>query len=257
MPFTRYGGHTTCFEVVFADGHRLIVDGGSGLLRLHARMVEEMPGQSLDATLLLTHMHWDHIQGLPFFPPVYQPRSRLRVIGAAPAGFSVASAVQGAIQPPWFPVRLSDSPAQITYEAISTTPVEVGEAVVRGVPLHHPGGVTGYRIEADGRSVVVATDVEAGDAASDSALVALAEGADLLVHDAQYTMAEWTTTRRGWGHSTWEHAVDLANAAGVGRLLLTSHDPDRTDDAIDAIIALSRAQFSATDAAREGDVIDL
>jgi phosphoribosyl 1,2-cyclic phosphodiesterase len=254
--FDRYGGHTTCFEIVLDDGHRLIVDGGSGLLRLQAERARADDPPPFEATMFFTHYHWDHIQGLPFFAPTFDPETRLRFVAAPPHGFTVESALEQALRPPWFPVLFADVIARTECEPLDGRPVRVGEVEVTGRPLHHPGGVTGYRITAGGRSLVIATDVEAGDADSDAALLALADGADVLVHDAQYTPREWATTRRGWGHSTWEHATAVAAKAGVGRLLLTSHDIGRDDDAVDEIQRLARERFPATEAAVEGQVVE-
>lgn len=255
--FARYGGHTTCFATVLPDGHHLIIDGGSGLLHLQAALEVADDAPPFEATVFFTHFHWDHIQGLPFFAPLYRSTSRIHFVAAPPAGYTVESILDGAIRPPWFPVRLLESPARFTFQTLTAKAVHVGDIEVTGVPLHHPGGVTGYRIARAGRSLVIATDVETGDPASDAALRTLAAGADVLVHDAQYTPQEWTTTHRGWGHSTWEQATALATAAGVRRLVLTSHDPDRSDDAVDAIVRAARERFAATEAAFEGQTIEL
>jgi phosphoribosyl 1,2-cyclic phosphodiesterase len=253
--FARYGGNTSCFELVLPDGHHLIFDAGTGLLRLKAMLVEAGTASPFEATVFLTHFHWDHIQGLPFFAPLFTTGATIHFVAAPPEGYTVQSALAGVIRPPWFPVLLADAAATMTFQPLSSQPVRVGNVEVMGVGLHHPGGVTGYRITAGGRSLVIATDVEAGDTAGDAALRALAGDANVLIHDAQYTPAEWTTTRKGWGHSTWEHATALAASAGVERLILTSHDPDRTDEGVDAIVHAARKRFPATDAAFEGQTI--
>ena len=256
--FDRYGGHTTCYEIVLADGHRLIVDGGSGLSSLQASLASASEAPPFEATVLLTHFHWDHIQGLPYFEPMYAPTSRIRFVAAPPAGYTLESALDNAMRPPWFPVRLLDTEAAVSFEPLSTGRAFAGDVQVTSIMLRHPGGATGYRIVVDGRSLVIATDVQAGDPAGDAALRTLAEGASVLLHDAQYTPSEWATTRHDWGrHSTWEHATAVAAEARVERLLLTSHDPGRTDEAIDAIVRSARERFAATDAAFQGQVIDV
>ncbi|TAJ19810.1 MAG: MBL fold metallo-hydrolase [Dehalococcoidia bacterium] len=255
--FARYGGHTTCYEIVTPEGQRLIVDAGSGLIRLQAALPQADDAQPFEATVLLTHFHWDHLLGLAAFRPLYLASSKMQFIAIPPAGHTIESALDGAIRPPWWPVRFLDATAKKTFQPISEGTLRVGDVEVTALRLNHPGGVTGYRLEAGGRALVIATDVQIGDPASDAALGRLAEGANVLVHDAQYTPEEWVTTRRGWGHSTWEQATAVASAAHVDRLVLTSHDVERTDDDIDTIVLAARERFAATDAAFEGQVIDV
>ncbi len=206
--------------------------------------------------MFLTHFHWDHIQGLPFFAPIYRRTTHIRFVAAPPDGMSLEAALGNALRPPWFPVPFLEAPARMTFERLTDQVVRVGGVEVVSAALRHPGGVRAFRLAAGARALVLATDIEAGDPAADAALRALANGAAVLVHDAQYTPGEWTASRRGWGHSTWEHAGDMAAAAGVERLVLTSHDPARTDDDVDSIVRAARRRFAATEAAFEGQVIE-
>ena len=232
--------------------HHLVVDGGSGLRNLRARL-----GSGPQRfTFVLTHYHWDHLQGLPMFPPLYDESSVVTFVGRGADADAVAGYLRGVLQPPWFPVAIDDSPADVRYRALDGD-LEVGPVRVRHTPLQHPQSSTAYRLDGVASSIVVATDHEAGDGAVDAALIELASGADVLMHDGQYTPEEQATVRRGWGHSTWEQAAAAANASGVGRLVLTSHDPDRADDEIDDLVAAAAELFPATEAAFEGLTLPL
>lgn len=238
----RTGGSTACVEVVH-EGARLILDGGTGLRSLG----EAHPGP-MDATVLFSHVHWDHIQGVPFFGPAYHPASRLRLCG--PRGLHEALAAQ--MRPPTFPVGLEA--LRVTIEEVGDA-LEVGPFRLRAVEQAHPDGVRAWRVEAGGRSFVYATDIEQAGRPDDR-LVALADGCDLLVHDAQYTDAE-APQRRGWGHSTWREAVAVALAAGARRLALFHHDPRRDDDAVAVIEDRARDLWDGAFAAREGLAVAL
>ena len=255
--FARYGGYTSCFEVLSPDGRHLIIDCGSGLRRLEASLAKRgEDSRPFEATVLLTHFHWDHIQGLPFFAPLYRPTTRLHFVAAPPPGFDVAGALASVLRPPWFPVDFLESGAQLTFQALSDGPLSVGSLEITSSRLEHPGGVTGYRVAYAGGVLVTATDVESASEQSQLAVTRFAEGAAVLLHDAQYTPAEYEANRRGWGHSTWRHAARVAADAGVGRLVLTSHDPTRTDDQIAEIVGLASSQFSSSEAAFEGQRIE-
>jgi ribonuclease BN (tRNA processing enzyme) len=160
------------------------------------------------------------------------------------------------MEPPLFPVPLRLALSERTFVAAPNGAWEVGPLTVRSARLNHPQGVNAYRIDHGAGSLVLATDVEAGDPESDEKLVALAEGADVLIHDAQY-LPEEIETYRGWGHSTWDQAVDIAERAGVERLVIISHDPERTDDGVDVLLAAARERFPNTDAAYTGMQLEL
>lgn len=238
----RTGGNTACVEVVH-DGARLILDAGTGIRALG----DAHPGP-MDATLLFSHVHWDHIQGLPFFAPAYHPASRLRLLG--PRGVHEALAAQ--MRPPTFPIGLGA--LAVVIEEVADE-ARVGPFRLRAVEQAHPDGVRAWRIEAGGRAFVYATDVEHAGR-PDERLIALADGADLLVHDAQYTDVE-APHRRGWGHSTWREALAVAMAAGARRLGLFHHDPRRDDDAVAVIEDRARDLWDGVFAAREGAAVAL
>lgn len=246
--YRRYGGNTTCFEVEVEPRHHLVIDCGTGLRGLQ-RTVDADPARKY--SIFLTHYHWDHIQGLPVFRPLFESDAEIHFHGPRSDGRGVREVLGEVFRPPWWPVSLTDVAARVRYHDLGD-PVTVGPVTVRHEMLNHPQGVAAYRIDGPSRSVVIATDHEAGDPAVDARLSGLAERADVLVHDAQYTPREHGTVRKGWGHSTWRTAVQAARDARVKHLVLTSHDPDRSDEAIDSIRGEARALFPLADAAYEG-----
>ena len=174
--------------------------------------------------------------------------------GMPPEGMSLADAIAATFEPPFFPVALADTPSTHSFVELEPGPRRIGDIAIDVVPLHHPHGVAGFRFAHDDSSIVIATDHEAGATDGDAALLELAAGADVLIHDAQYTPDDYEA-HRGWGHSTWEDAVIAAESAQVGRLVLTSHDPSRTDDDIEDIVVAARRRFPLVEAAHEGMVV--
>lgn len=242
------GGNTTCVEVSLG-GQRIIIDGGSGLRQLGAAR----GGRPLAATLLFTHLHWDHIQGLPFFAPLYDARSELTLLG--PAG--LAEALEQQMSKPTFPVGTDVFAANWNARTMQTdAPFALGDVQVSTIALRHPGGCIGYALECDGRRLVHCCDYEHAAQGLDADVVDFAQGADVLIYDAQYLPEEYPR-RRGWGHSTWEQGVELARAAAVSQLVLTHHDPNRDDAGVLEIEQRTRRCFSDSWAAREGLTLPL
>ncbi|MEL6341725.1 MAG: MBL fold metallo-hydrolase [Myxococcota bacterium] len=230
------------------DGVRVVLDAGTGLRALGSAL----GGSAVDLTLVFSHVHWDHIQGFPFFLPAFHPDSRLTLIGPP----SLPAALSALMRPPTFPLTLSQVPAALRFEVLDPTRrIAVGSMAVSASPLHHPDGVQSIRVETDHRAVVYATDHEHGETL-DERLIAFAEGADLLIHDAQYTDAEYPQ-RRGWGHSTWQQAVAVAQRSGAARLALFHHDPDRSDEGVDEIERAARQAGAGCFAARQGAELTL
>lgn len=253
------GGNTSCVEVQVGPT-RLILDAGTGIRRLGTELMGA-PGP-VEATLLLSHLHWDHIQGLPFFAPIYVPGTRLRICGEGSPELGLREALALQMRPPTFPVLWEDLPSQLSYRSLRHGQrLMIDDVEVRCAKLNHPGGgVLAYRIEHGGRAVVFATDTEHYECV-DPTLLKLALGADVLIYDAQYLPEEYRgevgMAKVGWGHSTYEAGALLARAAGVGRLVLFHHDPARDDAGVAALEARARAAFEHCEAAREGREIVL
>lgn len=247
------GGNTSCVEVECGKT-RIVLDAGTGLRALGNELMRRE--EELSLALLLSHCHWDHIQGLPFFVPVYMRSTSLLIVGGGNGVMSVREALEHQMRAPVFPVRLDEVGAKITTREVKIGDAfDVGEARVRVARGNHPGGVLAYRIEHEGQSLVYATDTE-HYACVDPVLRALADGCDALVYDAQYTPDEYRA-KVGWGHSTYVAGAELAKAAGARRLLLFHHDPTRTDAEVEIVEQRARALFSESAAAREGLAIDL
>jgi phosphoribosyl 1,2-cyclic phosphodiesterase len=255
----QVGGNTSCVEVrCGAPGAEqvVILDAGTGLRDLGAELSRS---GRVDAALLVSHFHWDHIQGFPFFVPAYVPGNRLAVYGGADGG-SLRAAFEAQMRAPHFPVDLSAMRAELAFHEVEAGGrFRVGAVDVRTAAARHPNPCLAYRLDFEGASVVYATDHEhapSGDA-PDAELVALARSADVLIYDAQYTPAEYAAGKRGWGHSTAEEGARLAAAAGVAQLVLFHHDPARDDWQVACIEAETRGRFGATVAAREGLTLTL
>lgn len=254
--FAATGGNTSAV-LLEHEGHRLVLDGGTGL----AALGQEIGFQAVDVSVLFTHVHWDHIQGVPFFTPLFHPGSRVRFVGARTAWGGVADALAAQMRPPQFPIGPDAFAAAVSHQdARPGEAFDLGPFRVEATEMAHPDGVLVYKVRAGGRTVVFATDVEHGERL-DPGLVDFAGGADLLIHDAQYTDAEYRgvngPSRRGWGHSTWEDAVAVATRAGARRLALFHHDPTRDDAAVDRIAAWASAVFPGAFAARESVALAL
>jgi phosphoribosyl 1,2-cyclic phosphodiesterase len=247
---TIAGGNTACVEVTAGDS-RVIIDAGTGLRQLGDERMAHGPRAS---TILLSHLHWDHISGLPFFTPVYVPGHTVEIMSGPNGVMPLADAMRELFRAPFFPVDYAQLGGNlVTRELKANDRFAVGAINVTMAKLNHPDPVYGFRLEHGGRAIVYATDTE-HYACVDPTLAKLAAGADVLIYDAQYTPAEYPS-KVGWGHSTWQAGVDLARAAGVPQLVLFHHDPGRTDVQLAAIEAEARAAYPGTIAAREGTVL--
>ena len=250
-----YGGNTPCVEIRGPSNEILIFDGGSGIRALGDDLMKEFAGRDLPVNLFLTHFHWDHIQGIPFFKPVYSPRASLAIHSWTQTE-ETRRVIEGQMSAPYFPVGFPNVSSRQSFTQIKSQQVKIGGVQVESFPLNHPQGAYGYRIEAGGKSIVYATDLEHGDPQLDRTLRDHAAGCDVLIYDAHYTESEYES-RRGWGHSTWREATRVARDAKVGRLFLFHFDPAHTDSQVAESEKLATAEFEAACAAREGTVISL
>jgi phosphoribosyl 1,2-cyclic phosphodiesterase len=246
-----FGGNTSCIEFrVAGEDEILVIDGGTGLISLGESLKQEDRGHPLSVNVLLTHFHWDHIQGLPFFGPLYNPKNRFRFHSERSAA-TIGEILEGQMSRPYFPVPFESLGAHREFVDTRGQEIRLGDLHIRSFPINHPQGACGYRLEANGAVVVHVSDHEHGDAAIDAGIREQAQGADVLIYDAQYTPEEYET-KRGWGHGTYAEAARVANACGVGQLILFHHDPVHDDECLRTIVAAARKDFENTDAAREG-----
>jgi phosphoribosyl 1,2-cyclic phosphodiesterase len=277
----RHGGNTSCIEVQ-VGGRTLILDAGSGIIRLGNDLLQRSD-KALEVSLLITHGHGDHLLGFPFFAPLFERRATVHIFGPRLTGKTVEQLVTPYMSPPYFPVDLKKLPSHRTFHTLTEGESiiwergqgrpevvdgngERGEHKERGsdpevrvlaqyTSSHPLDGSVIYRIEYAGRSMVYSTDVEWKNS-YDPNCVAVAKGADLLIHDAQYTSSDYEM-KRGFGHSTIEMATGMARAAGVGELILFHHEPTYDDDKLDQMEAEARKEFARTRSSFEGMEINL
>jgi len=289
-PTVRHGGNTSCVEVQ-AGPHTLILDAGTGIIGLGKELLQRAAGAPLHLSLFITHGHGDHLLGIPFFTPLYSPDTSINIFGPRLLDRSIEQLVTPIMSPPYFPVDIRTLPSCRTFYTISEEeqifwrsgdieptikPVGAEEdlrgvgdlvfargsakaevrVVARFTNSHPMDGALIYRIEYAGRRLVYSTDVEWKEQ-YDLGFLALVEGADLLIHDAQYTNHDYQQSKQGYGHSTLEMATGVARAAHVRELILFHHEPTYDDSELDAMEVQARTQFANTRSAYEGMEIDL
>src|SRR4029450_859475 len=276
----RYGGNTTCVEVR-ADGEIIVLDAGSGVRSLGIALEKEFPSQPIKLSLLITHAHWDHIQGLPFFAPVYEKKNEIRVRGYDGVDTTFGEIMAEPMKAPFFPIAMRELSAKIDIKKLTEMEFSTGKVQVRARFVNHPGVCAGYRLLTSAGSIAFLphhdpyrclhsaksndmTPEQAKKTATEerTSLVEFLKGSDILILDAQYTDAEYET-HVGWGHGSVSSAVSLALDAEVRRLLLFHHAPSHDDAMVDAMVDEARRLIRESgkdlevDGAREGEELVL
>jgi phosphoribosyl 1,2-cyclic phosphodiesterase len=257
----RYGGNTSCVEMRVA-GQRLIFDAGTGIRLLGDRLVADAAGQIIEGHIFFSHSHWDHIQGFPFFTPAFVAGNRFDIYGGlTPNGITIKERLHTQMMDPNFPVPLNIMGAELRFHNLAAEQVvKIDEVQINTILLNHPGGASGYRVSYGGRSVAYVTDTEHRPGILDTSVLKLAQDADLFIYDCTYTDAEYghpITGKAGWGHSTWEEGVRLAQAAGAKSLAIFHHDPGHNDLFMDEVAQSAGAIFPGAIVAKEGHICDL
>lgn len=256
----RYGGNTTCIEVRSDDNTLIVLDGGTGVFQLAQSLLSQLP---VTAHIFITHSHWDHIHGLPFFIPLFIPGNKVRLYGSMDpvSGHGVEQVMAVQLQYSYFPVREAEMKAAIDYEILTIDePVQVGDAIVTNTLLNHPVLDFGYRIECNGKSLFFTGDhepyfniydpedagwaeyqglIEEKQLAVDEAM----RGVDALIVDTSYSLAEYQS-KKGWGHGHYDGAIEMALRVGAKTLYCTHHEPTRSDDALEALFAEVMARYA-------------
>jgi len=253
--YVRYGGNTSCLEVQCGP-HQLVFDAGTGIRPLGQQLVKTRPN---DLDIFFTHTHFDHICGLTFFSSLFCGDSKVRLWSGhlQPQNLSLKAVLAGMMVAPLYPVSLEIFQAEVGFKDFSAGQVLTPKpgVTLRTAPLNHPNGATGYRIDYAGKSICYITDTEHVQGQPDRAIIDLVKGADVMIYDCTYTDAEYPTYK-GWGHSTWQEGVRVADLAGVKTLVIFHHDPSHDDRAMDEIgRAAEKARPGGVQVAREGAVL--
>lgn len=247
----KYGGNTSCLEVRCGE-QVIILDAGTGIRELGQILKNQMP---LQASIFFSHLHWDHIQGFPFFMPFYAPGNTFNLYAERKTGGNLEDLLSAQMKYPFFPVPIPKSPSTLIFNDITANQeIILGDIKVKSFRANHPDGCLAYRIEYKGKVIVYSTDTEHTDVLDEN-LCKAAENADIFIYDCNYTEEEYQQ-RKGWGHSTWNEAVKISEKSGVKKLILWHHDPLHNDEFIDNLEKTVQEVFPNAQAAYEGLKID-
>ena len=248
----RYGGNTSCVEVRL-NGTLYVFDCGTGFRALGQELKKEFDEKPISAHVFVSHFHWDHIQGIPFFRPLYDSGKSHFIFHSSSRSRTLKRVMEEQMAAPYFPVDLSEMRAVRDFYDLEAGRVPLSDKIyVEAQWLNHPQGCMGFRLETPEGTVVYATDNEPGDATFDKNVRKLAAGADVLIYDAQYLPEEYEAKRRGWGHSHWREAINIVMESGAKELVLFHHDPDHDDRVIDKVVQQARDHYPKVRAAAEG-----
>jgi len=252
----RYGGNTSCVEVRVGD-HLYVFDCGTGFRVLGQALRDEFGSRSLSGHIFVSHFHWDHIQGLPFFGPLYDNSENRFEFHCSSRTRSLKQVFEEQMAAPYFTVGLKQMRAQQNFHDLGEGRIQLDGATLETTWLNHPQGCMGFRLETPDGVMVYATDNEPGNALFDKNVRKLAAGADVLIYDAQYLPEEYEARRRGWGHSHWREAVNVVMESGAKELVLFHHDPDHDDACIDKVVKEARNYYPRVRAAAEGMEVEV
>jgi phosphoribosyl 1,2-cyclic phosphodiesterase len=251
----RYGGNTSCVEVRVGD-ELYIFDCGTGFRVLGQSLRHEFNGRPVSAHVFVSHFHWDHIQGIPFFGPLYENHDNRFQFHCSSRTRSLKRVLEEQMAAPYFPVGLTEMQAHQSFYDLGEGRIQVGDVSLQTLWLNHPQGCMGFRLETKEGVMVYATDNEPGDALFDKNVRKLAAGADVLIYDAQYLPEEYAR-KHGWGHSHWREAINVVTESGAKELVLFHHDPDHDDACIDEVVKEARDYYPRLRAAAEGMLIEV
>jgi len=254
--YVKYGGHTPCASLPSSEKDLIVIDAGTGIMRLGEALTEKKDKKYVHIHLVFTHFHIDHIMGLPFFPPLFSRETKVSFYSPLKSGETqrLLSTLMGGR---FFPIPFDKTGAEKKFVEVPLGDFAIGNVRISHIPLNHPQGSFAYRFSEKGRNIVFATDTEHPEKGMDEQLVAFAQKTDILIYDATFTPDEYKKGRRGWGHSTWKQGTRVAQKAGAGKLYLSHFNPSHSDKKIDNIIKSAREVFPETYGAREGSSLSL